>query len=214
MEFQTGNNCSWILKAALNCRKIAQDINLINLVSGAVKFPSKIIYKVLQGDKANVEWRKLFFDNMARPRAKFVAWMLCNNALNSKDKLLRIGISTDLKCTFCAGYESIDHLFFECPFTNQIWSQVLKWMRIDHKPAGWGMELNWIISCSKGKSNKAKILKGLFAETAYHIWIARNESTFQAKAPKNHLWKDICQIIIIRCGRNMSLQKYIAMLES
>lgn len=60
----------------------------------------------------NVYWRKLFYNNIARPRAKFYLLMGCLGKLFTKDRLLKFGLSNDGRCCFCGDLEFIDYFVF------------------------------------------------------------------------------------------------------
>lgn len=69
-----------------------------------------------------VPWRKLVFDNEARPIAVFITWMACRGRLAAtKDRLLRFGILDNADCVFWAGTESMHHLMFPCREMYNIW---------------------------------------------------------------------------------------------
>lgn len=81
-------------------------------------------------------------------------------------------------CSFCNGSESHDHLFFNCPFTSQVWAQILSLINVSWPTRSW---MSWIdhMSTIKGKSIKTLITKLVFITSVYHIWIERNLRKFQ-----------------------------------
>lgn len=81
------------------------------------KFRTTLVYRELRGDKLPVAWRKVFYSNLAWPRAIFVSWMLFLGRLNTKERLSRFGVATYGLCCFCGGIENVDHLFFQCLVT-------------------------------------------------------------------------------------------------
>lgn len=72
-----------------------------------------VMYKVLQGVKPKVFWRKNFFRKIARPRPIFTLLITCQRRLSMKDRLNKFGTITDGKCMYCGDYETCRHLFFE-----------------------------------------------------------------------------------------------------
>src|SRR3954465_538218 len=89
------------------------------------KFITRMMYKDLKGERAVMNWRKLFYQNHARPHARFTLWLAILGRIPTKDRLERIGIRTDGKCTACDNVEAINHIFFACRFTQQIWITLL-----------------------------------------------------------------------------------------
>ncbi|XVF65859.1 hypothetical protein PTKIN_Ptkin09bG0284800 [Pterospermum kingtungense] len=49
-------------------------------------------------------------------------------------------------------WNSRDHLFFDCPFSKAIWSQVLQVCNLHRSIGSWQIELDWVITNLKGKS--------------------------------------------------------------
>lgn len=78
-------------------------------------------------------------------------------------------------------------------------------------PAGWSIELNWLLSKTGNKSSKRRLLKISVAETIYVIWRCRNLCVFQQIAPGTHVWQTVlhnirCRIanvpnLVIYCSR-------------
>ncbi|CAK8534289.1 unnamed protein product [Lathyrus sativus] len=125
------------------------------------------MYIVLRGTKPKVDYRKLFFGNLASPRAIFTLWMACQNRLLTKDRMMKHGMSTDEVSVLCNLQESCHHLFFECEATKGVWKQAITWIGVDHNPGGWKSELVWITQQTLGKGSRTKLLKMAIAETVY-----------------------------------------------
>ncbi|XP_058757557.1 uncharacterized protein LOC131630833 [Vicia villosa] len=88
-------HCSWILKAMFKHRDdlVHTDIWKDFCITG--KYITRKVYNLLRGEKPKVTWRKLFYGNLARPRAKFNLWMTCMERLPTKDRLQRFGVIND-----------------------------------------------------------------------------------------------------------------------
>lgn len=65
------------------------------------KFYKKKIYNGLLSNTQTVSWRKLMYDNEARPRAIFIIWIACHGRLATNDRLMRFGILDNDNCVFC-----------------------------------------------------------------------------------------------------------------
>jgi zinc-binding in reverse transcriptase len=52
-------------------------------------------------------------------------WMTLHNKTLTKDNLCKRGWVGDLSCIFCTTSESVDHLFYHCPFILDFWSKFL-----------------------------------------------------------------------------------------
>ena len=114
MSMGIKDSCSWILKGILKQRQKIQSLTSWSTLLQKDRFVSKIMYNELQDVSSRVPWRKLFFSNLARPRAKFVFWTACHGRLATKVRMMKFGLLSDTKCNFCDHLETIDHLLFEC----------------------------------------------------------------------------------------------------
>ncbi|XP_058752774.1 uncharacterized protein LOC131625952 [Vicia villosa] len=131
------------------------------------KFKSRDVYRELQVSVEDVQWKSLFFKNLARLKAKFIMWVACHNRLATKERLHRFGLLNSICCCFCNATETLTHLMFECVKTRVIWKYVLDWLQINHTPRGWNEEMRWMLDRSKGKGSKLAILKCAFTEIVY-----------------------------------------------
>lgn len=136
-DYQPGSNCSWILKRIFKYRDVVTGTRTWVGVANGQKFRTVDLYRELRGPRLRVNWRKLLYRSLARPRAVFVLWLCLLGRLSTKDRFLRIGIISDGKCEFCGLMESVAHLFFDCPVTQQISKSVLVWIGYTHTPAVW-----------------------------------------------------------------------------
>lgn len=122
----------------------------------AERFPTGMMYKEFITLHKVVTWRKLFYSNLARSRALFNLWMLCLGRLYTNDKLLKFGVIND---GICEETESINHIFFNCPFAKETLKKVLAWLKIDHTPGIWEEELKCILQKTKGQKPSCRLLK-------------------------------------------------------
>ncbi|XP_058763491.1 uncharacterized protein LOC131636928 [Vicia villosa] len=168
--YQPNSSCSWILKAVFKYRDLVLHSPVWTGFKSAGAFVTRKMYDWLRGNKPRVSWRNLIYVNKARPRALFTLWLACQNRLLTKERLNKIGVTTDGKCVLCGALENSDHLFFLCTETRRVWQKVLGWIRIMRVPVDWQNELCWICSQVQGKSNKARVLKIAITETICHVW--------------------------------------------
>lgn len=63
--------------------------------------------------------------------------------LSTKDRIQRWGLQNDACCVLCAdGIEDHDHLFFTCPFSSQLWGQVMEKNCVVRRLGGLSQELD------------------------------------------------------------------------
>ncbi|XP_058782890.1 uncharacterized protein LOC131657518 [Vicia villosa] len=143
------------------------------------KFCKRIIYRKLLNNSQDVPWKRLFFDNAARPRAIFTLWMVCLGRIATKTRLMKFAILDNNSCVMCTGNEDLNHLFFLCDRTKSIWQEVLPWLQEDHGTGGWEHELKWMIHRCNHKGWKSNLLKTALAETVHACWLYRNSLVFK-----------------------------------
>ncbi|XP_058747184.1 uncharacterized protein LOC131620196 [Vicia villosa] len=212
MTVKVKPSCSWMLRAILNQRENLEGMQAWNAQMCARKFCKKKIYNGLLKNAETVPWRKIFYDNEARPRVVFITWLVCHGRLATKDRLKRFGILDNDNCVLCAGTETLNHLLFECNKMHDSWRETLNWMQMEHTPQNWEHELQWISHMSKKKSWKTRLLKTAFVETVYACWSYRNAIVYRAddRDRNRNIHNEIIDTIVHRIWRKPSLREKIA----
>jgi hypothetical protein len=129
----------------------------------------------LRNKAPKVPWWKVVWFPLAIPRHAFVLWLVCRNALTTKERMCGWGFTGNSLCRFCFGcQESIDHLFFQCSFCRRVWRHLMADCFISNPCVHWDEVLVW--SCNlKGKSQQTILCKLCLAATIYHLWRLRND---------------------------------------
>ncbi|XP_013608116.1 PREDICTED: uncharacterized protein LOC106314850 [Brassica oleracea var. oleracea] len=87
-----------------------------------LKFSTGEVYTYLSGDAAQVGWAPLVWIKRGIPRQSFHVWLVAQNRLPTRDRLLSWGIQTDHLCLLCNNHgESQNHLFQECDYSYELW---------------------------------------------------------------------------------------------
>jgi hypothetical protein len=58
------------------------------------------------------------------PKIKVFMWLINQNAILTKDNLMRRNWQGGLSCSFCNLNESINHMFFDCYLARYVWSLI------------------------------------------------------------------------------------------
>ncbi|GAV70349.1 hypothetical protein CFOL_v3_13847, partial [Cephalotus follicularis] len=94
--------------------------------------------------------------------------------------LSRLGITSSACFVFnCGENEQLDHLFFGCPYSKQIWAQILGKFNIIRPILPWAEEIQWMVDHTKGNKFPQALRKLVFGATVYHIWMERNRRIFK-----------------------------------
>ena len=94
-----------------------------------------------------VSWHQLVWLKYSIPIYSFVLWiwMLCLNRLNTKDRLVRWRVISNLRCPLCTGaYESGEHLFSQCNYVAYVRSRIQESLLLYRGGLPWSRELQWM----------------------------------------------------------------------
>lgn len=108
------------------------------------------------------------------PRVKFFAWLILMDRLNTKNMLARrhFNVQPHSLCVLCVdgSGETIDNLFFNCPFAKMCWDKI---------------GINWVNDVEIHKRiERTKPLAGIpffmeiFLIAAWELWKIRNRLVF------------------------------------
>lgn len=183
LQWQTTHTTYWMLNAILKCRNLTQNSNAWVKANQRGIYCTVSIYRETQGDRTEVPWKRIFFQNSARPRACFILWLAFLGRLPTKDRLVKMGLINDLSCCFCQQVETLQHMFFDCEFTMKIWHVMLCWNVYTRNPEPWSSEKIWLIQENSKKRWRREILRMNLTEVVYHILQLRNDCVFNHTQP-------------------------------
>lgn len=174
---------SWIQNKILKAKKYLDQagIRIVDVTQMKI-FSIKKIYPAMRGEFTKVPQRKLMCNYFAVPRWLFILNLAIQGMLSTKERLAKWGITVDQTCMLCSReQECIDHLFFECDFSKEIWSRILKWQGIHRQLKLWQEEIEWTNTEMRSNNPTAKVFGLTFAGCVYYIWQERNFRIFQNK---------------------------------
>ncbi|XP_031281863.1 uncharacterized protein LOC116140357 [Pistacia vera] len=172
------------------------------------KFSIKSAWEVTRVHQHRVEWHHLVWFPKAIPRHSMITWMACKDRLQARDKLMRYGITYSNRCCFCNhGQETIDHLFFACPYTQRIWNRILELSSLGYVTRSWNDYVEHITSRWRKNKLKYSIGKLSLGAAIYSIWRERNSRIFGGECKDAHtLYNSIKNVVRERA---MDLSKII-----
>ncbi|XP_058768924.1 uncharacterized protein LOC131642722 [Vicia villosa] len=200
---------SWMMNCVLKCRIYTHNNEAWESANTMKRFDTATVYRSICGESNKVPWKHLFYQNHARPRAKFILWLALWGRLGTKDRLEKIGINHDKHCCFCLQHETINHLFFDCAFTGFVWRNLLSWNGYLRQVADWDKEKKWLFAELGKKGWRREFLRVTLTETVYHIWKDRNEILFKDRSPNLDVIRRIIDSVISRCLLARNLQNHI-----
>ncbi|GAV66276.1 zf-RVT domain-containing protein, partial [Cephalotus follicularis] len=123
----------------------------------------------------SVDWHNIVWHSRRIPKHAFILWLALRGAHRTKDKLLAFGVVHSVDCAFlCGETETLQHLFFQCPFSAMVWREVLLMCNIVRPLLPWVDEVLWMSTHARGSAFHHTMRRLAFAATVYHLWIERN----------------------------------------
>ncbi|XP_021732833.1 uncharacterized protein LOC110699631 [Chenopodium quinoa] len=139
----------------------------------------KKLYAAIRPQVPKVPWKRVICHNLATPKSVFILWLTLWNRLVTKDRLLQWHISCDPRCFLCLNNnESVQHLFFDCEYSRQVWNKVLGILHVSKPVQQFSDEIDWMKKICRSSRLKNKVIHVPFTETVYGIWIQRNAVLF------------------------------------
>ncbi|XP_071695534.1 uncharacterized protein [Rutidosis leptorrhynchoides] len=115
--------------------------------------------------------------------------------LKTQDKLKHWEVSENqvLLCSLCEQVsDSHDHLFFNCPYSLQVWNHVKNHMEFPIFSNAWKDFTLLVSPFAKRRIARIIVVKLLFTATIYSVWQERNNRLFKKKKRSvDQVYKDI-----------------------
>jgi hypothetical protein len=109
-------------------------------------------------------------------------WLLNQNAILTKDNMLKRNLQGGQHCKFCDKDENLIHLFFDCPLAKYVW-RLSSWViRADCRPTN--VEQFWVW-CEKYMPKSPSIHMVGLAASCWAIWQARYNACFEKKKTRS-----------------------------
>jgi len=117
-------------------------------------------------------------------KIKVFGWLLLSDRLNTRNMLKRrhYNIGDDYNCLLCDQQieETIEHMIFQCPFSQRCWSILgITWQQT-------GSRLRWISMAAHDWSSP--MFMDVFLQAAWSIWKERNNKHFRSIPPTTLSW--------------------------
>ncbi|KAM3250580.1 hypothetical protein P3L10_004650 [Capsicum annuum] len=134
------------------------------------KFKIKRAYQSMMPQLPKVPWKNIILHKQVHPRFKFILLFAVQQRLATVVRLQKIGIQVPMNYIFCNGdTKTFDHLFFRCPYSNQVWRRMLSWLQLRRSIGTWQQELDWMSKVAKKKGAYAETIYNTFAMVVYNI---------------------------------------------
>ena len=111
-------------------------------------------------------------------KIKIFLWLVANNAILTRDNMIRRKWPGDPSCLFCDRDESVSHLLFQCSMAKAVWGIVAFSLGATNVPRNFNQCWMW---CEKWLSHRQNFHAIGIAAICWAIWKTRNNICFQGK---------------------------------
>ena len=119
-------------------------------------------------------------------RVKVFLWLAALDRCWTADRPARHGPQHHTACPLCdQAPEMMQHLLLACPFSRQVWHEVLGWARmaVDLPSADTPFQTWWTSCSDRSPAPVRKGLSSLIILTAWWLWKHRNSRVFDGATP-------------------------------
>ncbi|KAL6613961.1 hypothetical protein ACP70R_036231 [Stipagrostis hirtigluma subsp. patula] len=147
------------------------------------EYTARSAYNVQFIGTTRMTWPQTVWKADTKPKCKFFAWLILHNRANTAEVLAAKNWTHEEFCSYClCFFETGDHLFRECNFTEAVWQQVCNTLHLQHLIQTRSEATNlkeWVRLITKGisKLDKRKNL-GVLLYFWWEIWKERNRRIF------------------------------------
>ncbi|GJY24300.1 RNA-directed DNA polymerase, eukaryota, reverse transcriptase zinc-binding domain protein [Tanacetum coccineum] len=165
----------WIHSVKLRGKSIFEISADISDIDWHIKFPHIVNIKVpmiRDGEIDKIVWKTISGKSVSLSILSFYDWL-------SKES------------------EDLQHLFFQCPFSKNVWSQAKKMADIIGNEFDWDGIVQTLNSVGNGNNINSVVRRFIFATGVYNIWQERNKMIFKnVMSSSEEVYKQIIEIAI------------------
>lgn len=164
------------------------------------KYNTGLIYRTLKKHASRVSWYHTIWCKGGIPKHNFLAWLFVINRCPTRDRLLGWGLQVDPLCLLCnSNPESRDHLFFECPYSWEIWSRTAAKCQVSTS-RDWSSVVAYLGTVRLPKAQK-KLLLIAWQCAIYLLWSERNSRLHRTcYRPPDSILSSLNLIVRNRCS--------------
>jgi len=144
-------------------------------------FSVKSLYNALTLNESGRYYKQVWKGKIPEKIKNFL-WLALNNAILTKDNMIKRKCKGDPTCYFCPHPETVNHLLFQCSTAKVIWSTIAICFGATNVPKT--LEQCWVWCESWIPTGKKFHTTGI-AAICWVIWKARNKICFENKVILN-----------------------------
>lgn len=162
---------------------VCQAKNLMNEKTNGVQwlmngqFSIKQYYQLLMRGNMQVVWARYVWNRCTIPKHRLIMWLAIQDRLKTRQRPKIMNVCVNDQCLLCQQHpETINHLLFDCKFSELCLSEVLQWLGIPWRQRNLVQLCRWTMNRYKGNRTRKMVLLAATTATVYVIWRNRNSS--------------------------------------
>jgi hypothetical protein len=195
---------------------LVEDIDLPNApdsiswhLDSSGKFSTRSLYLEMC-KKPKVPLTKYLWNCDIPLKIKIFTWQLTRGRLPSNDQiLLRLGPSEG-DCSLCGDIEHVDHIFFQCPLAQFLWSGVREMFGVAWNPRS---RVDWFAILDSLNPKAKRAVWTFFTTQCWAIWTTRNKFTIEGKFPRQPADCIFKIILSLQLWRPLQKAKFRGMMD-
>ncbi|KAL4557252.1 hypothetical protein LXL04_035425 [Taraxacum kok-saghyz] len=158
------------------------------------------VWRDIRETGESIAWHKVVWFKANIPGHAFILWLAIRARLQTQDRMAVWSGQRVLLCPFCKNQpDSHMHLFFDCMFPLQVWSEVKIRAGINIPHNQIGTIIDFLQPRSSVQHIQVDVERLVFAATIYMIWKERNGRIHSSHSrPKEDIINDICDVVRLR----------------
>jgi hypothetical protein len=178
-------------------------------------------YISLQSPQAMIEtttlWKQIW-DPLGLPKVNFFCWVLMHRKVLTGENLVKRGFIGPHRCSMCCNaLETMDHLFVDCPFTQEVWkislqglnATVPKQISVVNLISSWKARYPQEIPSSP---TWRRIWQAIPKYICWKLWLARNDQIFNNTPPSPPTVVAKAKALLLETVANHSFKNEITLL--
>ncbi|XP_074315626.1 uncharacterized protein LOC141651830 [Silene latifolia] len=143
-------------------------------------------------------------DSSIYPKHGVIGLLAAQNKFPTVDNLCIRGLVLVNRCSLCeCQAETADHLFFECPYSAEVWDSIASWLKIPCL-TNLAQTLTWFSNHNRGRSWVKKQRRCALLSVIYLLWSERNKRIFkEARAATVNIIRRVKYLVCIRTRPNI-----------
>ncbi|GJZ76220.1 RNA-directed DNA polymerase, eukaryota, reverse transcriptase zinc-binding domain protein [Tanacetum coccineum] len=145
-------------------------------------FSTKEVWKAIRIDCPKVIWYKHVWFSQCIPRHAFILWVAIKGRLKTLDRISKWINVCSRVCYLCNhDVESHSHLFFSCPFSNELWDRFKPMAKLEGISNEWASIISYISNKPANNTIWSVIQRLVWGACVYFLWQERNIRWFVKK---------------------------------